>query len=328
MKRIFLSILALFILFNVALGGLAYYGWHLFETPGPLAKETVLVLEKGSGLRKIAKQLHVAGIIHHELAFILGVRVKEQTRLLKAGEFEFSPHMSGQAVMELLVSGKTVAHFLTIPEGLQSREIAELIKASDVLVGDLTEQLPEGSILPETYHYSRGEKRNAIAGRMKAAMSQATLEIWGQFKDHSLVKSKQELVILASIIEKETGQADERPHVAGVFLNRLRKKMRLQSDPTVTYGITLGKKDLGRPISKKDLAAKNDYNTYTLSALPKGPICSPGLDSLRAVLTPLKTKDLYFVADGRGGHAFARTLAEHNRNVRKWRKLKKAKTAK
>ena len=181
-------------------------------------------------------------------------------------------------------------------------------------------------MLPETYQFSRGDSKNSVAERMKKLQIAAINKLWKNRTPDPLITSKQDLLILASIVEKETGLATERSHVAGVFLNRLKKKMRLQSDPTVVYGVTKGAADLGRPISKKDLAAKNKYNTYTVNGLPVGPICNPGLDSLKAVLNPQKTNDLYFVADGKGGHVFAPTLKAHNRNVRNWRKLKKAKT--
>lgn len=325
MKRYLVFLLAFFLLFNVALGGILYYGWYLFNNDGPLKQDTVLVLERGTGLRAIAKKLQNAGIIGNDLAFVLGVKISEKSTALKAGEYAFTKGMTGAEVMATLISGKTVPHFLTIPEGLQSREIKHLLQNTPGLKGPLTEPLPEGAVLPETYHFSLGDSRNSVALKMKKDMEKALDTLWAGRVSNDLIKSKQELVILASIVEKETGIGSERAHVAGVFLNRMRKKMRLQSDPTVAYGVTLGSSDLGRPISKKDLAAINEYNTYTLKGLPIGPICNPGLDSLKAVLNAKKTTDIYFVADGKGGHVFARTLAEHNRNVRKWRKLQKSK---
>ena len=323
MKRFFFFILALFLLFNIALAGIAAYGWDLFTRAGPLTAERTLILKKGSGLRAIAGQLKEEGIIHNDLAFIFGVRIREQAKKLKAGEFLFPAGVSAEQVMALLVSGKTVPHFLTIPEGLQIRDVIALINGETLLEGELTLNLEEGSVLPETYHFTRGETKNAVALRMKAALTETLEELWKTRKPDPLVKTKEDLLILASIVEKETGKASERGRVAGVFLNRLKRKMRLQSDPTVVYGVTQGKAELGRPISKKDLAAINDYNTYVISALPAGPICNPGRDSLKAVLNPVRSKDLYFVADGTGGHLFARTLDEHNRNVRKWRKIEK-----
>ncbi|WP_169544950.1 endolytic transglycosylase MltG [Sneathiella aquimaris] len=324
MKRFFFFILALFILFNLVLGGLAAYGWDLFTKPGPLATETELVLKKGAGLRAIAAQLEASGVIHDDIAFMFGVRLNEQGKKLKAGEYLFPAAISGEDVMNLLVAGKTIAHFITIPEGLQSREVAALIRNAPVLEGPLTVSIPEGSILPETYHFTRGDTRNDLVKRMQRALQKTLDDLWASAPKNPLIKSRQDLLILASIVEKETGVASERGRVAGVFLNRLARKMRLQSDPTVVYGITNGQKDLGRGISKKDLATVNDYNTYIIPSLPKGPICNPGLDSLKAVLNPVASKDLYFVADGTGGHVFAKTLAEHNRNVRNWRKIERS----
>ncbi|MEH6496544.1 MAG: endolytic transglycosylase MltG [Pseudomonas marincola] len=326
MKRFLIFFLALFILVSAVVGGIAAYGWHLFTNTGPLQEEVTLILEKGSGLRSISRKLMNAGVIHNDFAFMFGVRIRSQEKNLKAGEFEIVPGLSGEQVLALLVSGKTAVYYLTIPEGLQSREIADLISQNPVLSGDLTIPLVEGSLLPETYQLRRGDSKNSVAERMISLQKSAIDDLWKNRKPDPLITSKTDLLILASIVEKETGLATERAHVAGVFLNRLKRKMRLQSDPTVAYGVTNGVTDLGRPISKKDLAAKNKYNTYTLKGLPAGPICNPGLDSLKAVLSPMKTKDLYFVADGTGGHVFAPTLKEHNRNVRNWRKFKKSKS--
>ncbi|MCG8491902.1 MAG: endolytic transglycosylase MltG [Sneathiellales bacterium] len=327
MKRFFFFVLALFLLFNIALGGLAAYGWDLFTKAGPLQQDKVILLAKGSGLRGIARQLKSEDIIHNELAFIFGVRLSENGTALKAGEFNIPAGLSAEEVMDLLVEGKAVVHSITVPEGLQSREIKALIAGDKILIGELTEEMPEGSVLPETYHFSRGDSRNDVVRRMKEAMRKALEELWKKKSASTPVSSIQDLVTLASIVEKETGQASERGKVAGVFANRLKKKMRLQSDPTVIYGVTKGQKDLGRSISKKDLAAVNDYNTYVIAALPPGPICNPGLESLKATLAPEKTRALYFVADGTGGHLFANSLTEHNRNVRKWRKIEKQRKA-
>ncbi|MBE7637006.1 endolytic transglycosylase MltG [Sneathiella sp. P13V-1] len=324
MKKFLLFLLGLFLLFNIALGALAGYGWHLFTRPGPLAEDKVLILEKGQGLRSIATKLHSEGIIENELSFIFGVRLKEQQKRLKAGEFLFPAGLSPEEAMQVIVSGKSISYSITIPEGLQSREIVALLNKEDKLVGDISGVLPQAVILPETYNFTRGDSRDQVISRMKAGMDQALEEVLKDFKPNDLIRNKNELLTLASIVEKETGKAEERPHVAGVFLNRLKKKMRLQSDPTVIYGITKGEEDLGRPIRKSDLKNENPYNTYVISGLPPGPICNPGLASIKAVLNPKETDDLYFVADGTGGHVFAKTLAEHNRNVRAWRKIERA----
>jgi len=328
MKRFLVSFLLFILVSAAALGGLAAYGWQLFIKPGPSSEDTILVLEKGSGLSKIARDLEAAGIIHNKFAFSFGVRVRAQEKNLKAGEYLFTRGMPGEEVMNLLVTGKIVAYSLTIPEGLQSREIRALILSDKVLSGDISEPMPEGSMLPETYRFNRGASRDQLVRRLKKALVTAVDRLWQKRPSDSLINTKKDLIILASIVEKETGLAAERARVAAVFLNRLRLGMRLQSDPTVIYGVTGGKYELKRGLTRKDLRAVNDYNTYVISGLPVGPISNPGLDSLKAVLKPAQSKDLYFVASGTGGHLFAKTLAEHNRNVRKWRKLQKKKTRK
>lgn len=325
MKRFIYLFSALILIAAIAVAGLAAYGWQQFTKPGPLAEETVYLVPKGTGLRDLAKSLEENNIIHNELAFVFGVKLEERGRLLRAGEYEIPAAISGHDLMDLFVSGKVLARRVTIPEGLQSREIRELVLQAEGLTGEITVAMPEGAFLPETYHYHLGDTRDELITRMAADMQSVVQELWAAQAPPAEIKSPAELVILASIVEEETGLAAERPHVAGVFINRLRKGMKLQSDPTVVYGLTEGKKELGRLLSRKDLASKTDYNTYHISGLPKGPITNPGLDSLVAVLNPLKTKDLFFVADGTGGHAFAETLAEHNRNVRNWRKLNKKK---
>jgi UPF0755 protein len=324
MKKFLIFLIALFLLFNAAVAGLVGYGWHLFTKPGPLPTDKILLLQKGVGLRHIAKKLEQEGIIHNEFSFLLGVRLKSQEKKLKAGEYEFAAQITAEQVMQQLVDGKSILHGLTIPEGLQSFEVKQIIASSEILIGDITESLPEGSVLPETYHFNRGDSRDALIRRMKTAFSDAVDDLWKNRPASPLVKTKKELITLASIVEKETGMASERAKVASVFLNRLRINMRLQSDPTVIYGVTKGVSAMERPIYKKDLAAVNDYNTYTRAGLPIGPICNPGLESLKAVLYPEQTKFLYFVASGTGGHAFAKSLAEHNRNVRKWRKIERS----
>ena len=324
MKKFLILLIVLFLLFNAAVAGLMGYGWHLFTKPGPLTQNTVFILEKGMGLRQIAAQLQREGIIYNDMAFLLGVRLKSQTKMLKAGEFEFASGASGEEILAEIVSGKSIVHSLTVPEGLQSREVLALIESSPILKGEITESAPEGTLLPETYHFIRGDRRNDLIVRMRQAFTNTVDQLWAARTPNPLIKSKKDLIILASIVEKETGLAAERPHVASVFLNRLKIKMRLQSDPTVIYGVTKGKTDLGRPISRKDLAADNPYNTYVIAGLPAGPISNPGIESLKAVLNPANAQDLYFVASGDGGHLFAKTLKEHNRNVRKWRKLQKS----
>ncbi len=325
MKRFIYLFSALIFIAAVGIAGLAAYGWQQFTKAGPLQEETIFLVPKGTGLRELANDLKDKNIIHNELAFVFGVKLEEQGRQLRAGEYEVPAAISGHDLMELFVSGKVLARRVTIPEGLQSREIRDLIMQADGLTGDITVAMPEGAFLPETYHFHLGDSRDELVTRMAEDMQSLLKQLWEAYPPPPEIKSLEDLVILASIVEEETGLASERPHVAGVFINRLRLGMKLQSDPTVVYGLTEGKKEFGRLLSRKDLASKTDYNTYHISGLPKGPITNPGIDSLLAVLNPLKTKDLFFVADGTGGHAFAETLDEHNRNVRNWRKLNKKK---
>ncbi|MZR30960.1 endolytic transglycosylase MltG [Sneathiella litorea] len=323
MKRLVYGLVAVVLIGAALLAGTVGYGWHLFTADGPLETETVYVLEKGTGLRSLASDLEENQFINNDLSFILGVRIEDNAARLQAGEYLVPANISGMDLMALFVSGKVISRRLTIPEGLQSREIKALVEAAPGLEGEITRDMPEGAFLPETYHYRLGDSREELVGRMAAAMQEAVSSVIAATPFPPEIKSPEELVILASIVEKETAIAKERPRVAGVFLNRLRRGMKLQSDPTVVYGVTDGKSDLGRPLSKKDLATPNDYNTYQMMGLPKGPIANPGLESLTAVLQPEETKYLYFVADGTGGHAFSATLAGHNDNVRKWRQLNK-----
>ncbi len=320
-KRILYALLVLVLVGAIAVAGTLGYGWQLFKSPGPLKAETVYVVKKGTGLRALADDLKKNDIINNDLAFILGVKLEENASRLQAGEYRVPAAISGIELMRLFVSGKVIERLLTIPEGLQSREIRALVEAAPGLEGEITRDMPEGAFLPESYQYRLGDTRDALVDRMAQAMQGAIAAVTATTPLPEVIKNSEELITLASIVEKETALPEERPLVAGVFLNRLRKGMKLQSDPTVVYGITGGQRDLGRPLSKKDLATPTDYNTYQMTGLPKGPIANPGLESLRAVLQPEETTFLYFVADGTGGHAFSVTLDEHNDNVRKWRKL-------
>lgn len=325
MKRLIKFFVAAFFVSGLLLASVLGYSWKLFNDPGPLSGNKVLVLKSGTGLAAISALLEQSGIINDRYVFQLGVRLNKNAALLKAGEYEFTSLSSGLEVMELLVSGKTVIHKMTIPEGFTSRQIGEMVSKAYGLKGEVTIDLAEGSLLPETYYYKYGDKRDQLLRRMQNNMNKLIDDLWRRHKGSDFIKSRNDLVTLASIVEKETALAAERPLVAAVFLNRLKKRMRLQSDPTVIYGVTLGRVKLARSISKKDLSDENGYNTYKILALPVGPICNPGRDSLEAVLVPAVSDSLYFVANGAGGHVFARTLVEHNRNVGRWRKLKKQK---
>jgi peptidoglycan lytic transglycosylase G len=322
--RLFLLLLVLAV--GLA-GGAAYWGFTKFHEPGPAAAGTTVVIEHGLGVRAIADKLADAGVITDPLVFAAGVRVYGEERPLKAGEYLFPARRSMRAIMEQMIDGITVAHRLTIPEGLTSAEIVALVAAAPDLEGDVPAAVPaDGSLLPETYFFSRGDTRAQLLERMRKGMKDALAELWPARDSTVALKSVAEAVTLASIVEKETGLAAERPHVASVFFNRLAQGMPLQSDPTVIYALTGGKGPLGRALLRADLQVANPYNTYANPGLPPGPIANPGRASLQAVLHPDSTKDLYFVADGTGGHAFAATLEEHNKNVAAWRQQQKQQT--
>ncbi|CAI9401476.1 Endolytic murein transglycosylase [Pleomorphomonas sp. T1.2MG-36] len=327
------ALVTLLLLGIIAAGALLYWGKSEFERPGPLAEEKVVIIPADSGVARIADILETEGVIESpydmfgHYIFIGGVRAYQQQGRLKAGEYAFPAGISMRGAMNMLVSGKAILHQITFPEGLTSQQIVNRLKQNEFLTGDVTAVPDEGTLLPETYSFTRGASRSQILEQMRTAHAKALEEIWaGRTRDLPFSEPKQ-LVTLASIVEKETGKADERPHVASVFLNRLGRNMRLQSDPTIIYGLVGGAGTLGRPISRADIDKPTPYNTYHVNGLPPGPIANPGRAALEAVANPSNTKDLYFVADGTGGHIFAASLAEHNRNVVKWRKLERAKAA-
>ncbi len=319
--------LSLIFVAGLADGGLLAWGYGQFTQPGPAAGETTLVLPRGGGLVDIAHRLETAGVISDARIFAIGVRLYERQGDLKAGEYRLDAGISMRGVMDTLVGGVTVVRRLTVPEGLLTAEIVDLVAAADGLDGEITTPPGEGRLLPETYHYSHGDDRAALIARMAAAMDTALAELWAARDPDLPLRSPQEALILASIVEKETAVPGERAHIAGVFVNRLTRGMRLQSDPTVAYGLTHGARPLDRPLTRKDLGSKTAYNTYVIKRLPPGPIANPGRAAIAAVMRPLATEDLYFVADGSGGHAFARTFAEHQKNVRRWRKIQRERRA-
>ena len=302
---------------------LAIAGWLYvhgqFDTPGPARHERTVVLPQGMSAFDIADRLEEAGVIDDPLLFVAGLWIEDKQHSLKAGEYMFEALVTPRGVMEKLVAGDTVLHRFTVTEGMTSAEIVAALNAVPWLLGEIAEAPAEGSLLPETYHYELGDSRAKLIERMKQAMARVVDELW-QARDAAVaLDDADQAVVLASIVEKETAVADERPIIAGVFLNRLRQGMRLQSDVTVIYAVTGGKRPLGRPLSRADLRVESPYNTYRQGGLPPGPIANPGRASLAAVLNPAETDALYFVADGSGGHAFAETLDEHNRNVARWR---------
>ncbi|MES1990175.1 MAG: endolytic transglycosylase MltG [Pseudomonadota bacterium] len=310
----------------VALAGGAYLiGKSVFNAEGPLPAPQVVWLEKGLGLNAITSRLADAGVISSPLIFRLGTRLSGSSSSLKAGEYEFPARVSMSGVVRMLIDGKSILHKITIPEGLTSQQIMAIVKADPVLVGDNPMLPSEGVLLPETYNFTRGTTRAEIVTRMQRAQTELMASLWPKRGADLPVKTPEEALILASIVEKETGLKTERPQVAAVFSNRLKIPMRLQSDPTIVYGITLGKGPLGRPIRRSEIDKQTPYNTYQIDGLPPTPICNPGRASIEAVLNPPSTKDLYFVADGSGGHAFSPTLSGHERNVKEWRKIEQAK---
>lgn len=327
------ALVTLLLLAVFAAGAVLYWGKREFERPGPLTAEKVVVIPADSGLVRVADILETEGVIESpydmlgHYIFVGGVRAYQQQGRLKAGEYAFPAGVSMRGVMNMLVSGKAILHQITFPEGLTSQQIIDRLKQSEFLTGPVPTVPEEGTLLPETYSFTRGASRSQIIEQMKTAHSKALDEIWAG-RNHDLPFSDpQQLVTLASIVEKETGKADERPHVASVFLNRLQRNIRLQSDPTIIYGLVGGAGTLGRPITRTDIDKPTPYNTYHINGLPPGPIANPGRAALEAVANPSNTKDLYFVADGTGGHIFAASLNEHNRNVVKWRKIEREKAA-
>jgi UPF0755 protein len=322
----------LFTLGLVAMGATAALGallYHLYDRPGPLEVSRTVAIPKGEGRIEIAERLEREGVIANRWAFIASHLMqnwigREGKNLeLKAGEYEIKKSASMREVVELIAEGKSVLYKISLPEGLTSQQIVERLKAEPNLTGDITDVPAEGTLLPDTYRFSKGMPRQEILDRMKSEQQRLLASLWENRAPDLPVDTPEKAVILASIVEKETGRADERHRVAGVFVNRLRKPMRLQSDPTIIYGIVGGQGPLGRSITRDDIEQKTAYNTYKINGLPPGPICNPGRPAIEATLNPAKTTDLYFVADGSGGHKFSATLDEHNDAVANWRKVER-----
>lgn len=307
----------------IAVGGF-YYAMTAYRDPGPLATNGHFVVRNGAGLAEIATSLERSGMVSDARVFrYITATYLEEGETLKAGEYEIKANASMKEIMELLKSGRSILYAFSMPEGLTVKQVFQKLAADPILEGDLPAELPpEGGLRPDTYKFSRGTKRSEIVDQMQAAQQRLINDIWEKRDPDLPIKTKEEFVILASIVEKETGKDDERAHVASVFINRLNKGMRLQSDPTIVYGLFGGDGKPGdRPIYQSDLKKETPYNTYIIKGLPPGPIANPGKAALDAVAQPWKTEDLYFVADGTGGHVFAATLEEHNANVRRWRKI-------
>ena len=325
--RLLSTAFSLLVLGGIGAVGVGVYGKSQFEAPGPSNSETEVLLKRGSGLNSIANALKREGVISDPLIFRLGAKWKGADRSLKAGEYAIPAGASMEAVLEQLSSGDTIQRKITVAEGLTSFEAVARIAEAENLVGEITEIPPEGSLAPETYFYQRDETREAVLKRMQASQVAILDDLWEKRAPNLPIKTKEEALILASIVQKETAVASELTRVAAVFVNRLNKGMRLQTDPTVIYGITLGKSVLGRGLRRSELKASTPYNTYVINGLPPTPIANPGRAAIEATLNPATTKELYFVADGSGGHAFSETLKQHNRNVAAWRKIERERNA-
>jgi UPF0755 protein len=309
----------------LATGAAFYFGKAEFTQPGPLTQPTSVLVARGADLDSIASLLERQNVIGSGFIFSSAARLQNAHAQLKAGEYLFEPGVSMEQVLEDLVTGRSVLHSIGFPEGLTSQQIVDRLNRDPVLTGEIAATPPEGSLMPDTYKFTRGATRQQILDQMTQAQERAVAEIWERRSPDLPLETPEEFVTLASIVERETGKADERPRVAAVFINRLREGMPLQSDPTVVYGLFGGAgKPSGRPIYQSDLDKETPYNTYQVRGLPPTPIANPGRAALEAVANPSRTDELYFVADGTGGHAFAESLDEHNRNVARWRRIEAA----
>jgi UPF0755 protein len=313
------ALFSIFVLAAIAGGVLLFAGKQRFDAPGPLPEDRIVNIPHGSGIRDIADVLQRGGVIDQPWVFIGGVLVLKAREGLKAGEYQFKAHASLRDVVETIVDGKVVPHQISIPEGLTSQQIVARLLDDDVLTGNISEIPSEGSVLPDTYNFTRGVAREQMIQRMQLAQQRLLKEIWDRRAPDLPIKTPEQLVVLASLIEKETSKPEERTRVAAVFVNRLKQKMRLQSDPTIIYGLVGGKGTLGRPIMKSEIDQPTPYNTYQIDGLPPGPICNPGRASLEAAANPARTREIYFVADGSGGHLFAETYEQHQKNVARLR---------
>ncbi len=302
------------------------FSWDIthnkLSSPGPSAVEKTFTVASGAGAGAIARQLEAADLITHDYLFRIKTRLAGEGVTLKAGEYLIPAKASINDIFEQLQRGKIIQYSVTIAEGRTVREILDIVRDNEILSGEVIEIPPEGSLLPETYLVTRGASRQALLARMQTDMANLLESAWAGRDPDLPLASKEEALILASIVEKETGVAGERAQVASVFINRLKRPMRLESDPTILYGLN-GGRALGRGLRRSEIDRKTAWNTYQIDGLPPTPICNPGRDAIMAVLHPAHTKDLYFVADGSGGHVFASTYRAHLRNVAKWRKIER-----
>jgi peptidoglycan lytic transglycosylase G len=313
------AIFTALIVVAIAVSAGLFIGKQRFEAPGPLAEDKLVNIPRGLGIRDIADLLQREGVLDQPYVFMGSVIVLKARGDLKYGEYQFNKQASVADVVDTITEGKVVQHGITVPEGLTSEQIVARLLESDSLTGQIKEIPREGTLLPETYKFTRGMSREQIIQRMQQAHRRVLQEVWERRMPDLPIKTPEQLVTLASIVEKETGRPDERTRVAAVFVNRLKVRMRLQSDPTIIYGLTGGKGSLGRPILRSEIDQPTPYNTYVVDGLPPGPIANPGRASLEAAANPARTKELYFVADGTGGHVFSDNYAEHQKNVARLR---------
>jgi UPF0755 protein len=318
------AIITIVLLLMLGAGGVYVYGKKMLEAAGPLQEDKIVNIPARSKTRDIADTLQREGVIDvNPWVFIGGVFALKASSELKPGEYSFQKNASLRDVIGTIVEGKVVQHAVTIPEGLTSEQIVARLSDNDIFAGSIREMPREGTLLPETYKFPRGTTREQVIQRMQQTQKRVLAEIWERRNPDIPVKTPEQLVTLASIVEKETGKADERSRVAAVFVNRLRQKIKLQSDPTIIYGLVGGKGTLGRPIKRSEIQQPSPYNTYVVDGLPPGPIANPGRASLEAAANPARTRDLFFVADGTGGHAFTETYDQHQKNVAKLRTMEK-----
>jgi UPF0755 protein len=318
--KILRSVISFFSILFISVAAISLFAWHDYNSGSYLKQETTVILPKGSGFAKAMDILDESKVIAHPLIVKTIAYMAGDARRIKAGEYRFPAGASPRAIMQMLVQGQVVVHKVTVAEGLSVREVLGLLYAEPVLEGYISLPVEEGSLMPETYYFTYGDTRGSLIKRMQEKMNATLTQLWEKRKDNLPFTDIKQALILASIVEKETGVAQERPRIAAVFINRLRLGMKLQSDPTTVYGLEqlFGKK-LDRPLTNTDLKTPTPYNTYVIDGLPPTPISNPGKEAIEATLHPLETDELYFVATGNGGHNFSSTLEEHEKNVKKYR---------
>lgn len=315
------AVITLLVLVAIVGGVAGAVGKHRFDAPGPLQQDKIVNVPRGQGIKDIADLLQREGVIDQPYVFMGGVFAMKARDELKYGEYQFRRQASLRDVVDTLIEGKVVQHLVTIPEGLTSEQIVARLLENNILTGPVKEIPKEGSLLPETYRFTRDTTREQLIQRMQQSQRRALQDVWDRRSPDLPIQNPEQLVTLASIIEKETGRTDERNRVAAVFVNRLKQKMRLQSDPTIIYGLVGGKGTLGRPIMRSEIEQPTPYNTYVIGGLPPGPIANPGRAALEAAANPSRTRELYFVADGSGGHSFSESLDQHQRAVSRLRQI-------